>query len=197
MDKQGNEYTLASGATLMVGVAPWKDIKALHDAVLNEIRGQGVSGLDVVAIQKAGTTIAARMKGKAADLEGAGPGFNHLADRVLGILASKAVEECIFKCAEKSIYRHDGTDESTIKVTKTMFDDPKIMEKARGDFYEIGYHVAEVNLRPFVKALSSALGVRVGQSADTQKSSVTSEKPNLSPLGSQVPVTEGVTRSAS
>lgn len=200
MNLTGNEFRLTSGATLLVSVACWQDIKALHDAVLRELRGTDVSGLDVVAIQKAGAALAARLSGKKVepgDMDGAAEGFNHMADRAMSLLSSREVSGCIFKCAEKAVYRLDGSVESSIPVTPALFDNPKTMEQARCDFYEIAYHVSEVNLRPFVSALSSALGVRREKSNGTPLSNATSTEQNSSPSDLPVKVTAGVTRSAS
>lgn len=164
MDQQGNEYTLPSGAKLYASVAPWADIKALHDALLDEIRGKGVGELDLVALQKA--------------YEGGNPeGFNHLVDKMMGLLASKPIEEAVFKCAEKALYRPDG-EESSVRVTRALFDDPKLRERVREDYYAICLGVGGVNLRPFVKALFSALKARAGKRADIQGPSAASATPS-------------------
>jgi hypothetical protein len=44
----------------------------------------------------------------------------------------------------------------TVRVTAALFDDPKLGEKARGDYFEICERVIEVNCRPFFLKTSSA-----------------------------------------
>ena len=74
-----------------------------------------------------------------------------------------------------------GGVESGVRVTRSMFDDPKLRDQAREDYYQIGYRVGEVNLRPFVKALSSLLKDHVERSAGTRRSTAGSETPSSRP----------------
>ena len=185
MSLQGkDEFTLPSGATLLVCVSAWENIKALHDAVLSDIRGTGVGGLDLVAIKNA-------YEG------GSEAGFNQLADKIIGLLSSKPVEQAVFVCAEKALYRPSGTEASSVKVTRSLFDDPKVRDAVREDYYHICAHVAEVNLRPFIKALFSSLKARAEKSAATLKSSAGSETQSSQPSGSPLAGTAGETPSGS
>jgi len=156
--ENGQEFDLPSGAKLYVSVASFAQIKALHDAVFMELRGKGIGSLDVVSIQKT-------------MLGSSDQGLNVLADKFLGLASSKEVEAAVFSCAEKAVYRPDGTEASSVGVTKAIFDDPKTRDRAREDYYSITLNVAQVNLKPFLKALSSLFAARVDQSAATQKSS--------------------------
>ena len=152
----GEEFTLPSGAKLYVSVSSFGNVKTLHDAVLGEMRGKGVEDLDLEQLEKA-------VKGK----DTAGLGL--FLDKIMSIVISKPVENAIFACAEKALYRHNGSIESSVQVTRALFDDPKIMEKAREDFYAICMNIARINLQPFIKALSSALSAHVAKSASVQK----------------------------
>lgn len=152
----GQEFSLPSGAKLYVSVASFENIKALHDAVFGELRGKGIGELDLAEIQKV-------VRGE----EGAGLGL--LVDKIMSMVISKQVEMAIFLCAEKALYRHDGTESSSLQVTRGLFDNPKVRDQAREDFYAICLNIAKVNLQPFIKALSSMFMARVEKSAGTQK----------------------------
>jgi len=156
--KQGNEFTLPSGATLLVSTASFASAKALHDAMCRELRGKGLGDLDVAELGKAISSSDAA-------------GLNWLADKAMSIVSSKEIEDAFFACAEKALYRHDGQELSSLQVTRRMFDEPSVSEKAREDFYHIFLRVAEVNLKPFIKALSSVLKARADQGAESQASS--------------------------
>lgn len=155
--EKGEECDLPSGAKLYVSVSSWENIKALHDAVANELRGKGLGSLDLVEIQKA----------MAGDGE---QGLNVVADKMLGLIASKEVTAALFACAEKALYQPDGSLESSVPVTPRLFDHPQYLAAAREDYYEICKKVAGVNLRPFMKALSSMLKALAAKSAEPQKS---------------------------
>ena len=156
--ENGQEFDLPSGAKLYISVASFAQIKALHDAVCTELRGKGVGSLDIVSIQKT-------MAGSSDQ------GLNVLADKFMGLAASKDVEMTVFSCAEKAVYRPDGTESSSVGVTRGLFDDPRTRDQARKDYYGIMINVAQVNLRPFIEALSSMFAARVDLSADSQRSS--------------------------
>lgn len=169
--ENGKEFDLPSGATLFVSVSSFAQAKTLQDALLVELRGKGAGTLDAAAIQKALGAGFARKAGIDAPEGEDDDGLNALVDRILGIAASKDVEAAVFACAEKALYRPDGTEASSVQVTRKLFDDEKYGDAAREDFYAICAKVAEVNIRPFVKALSSMLSDRGGKSAATRESS--------------------------
>jgi len=162
----GSEFSLPSGAKLLVSVAPWADIKALHDAVISELRGSGVASLDVGQVLSA--------------LDGKNPaGCNHLVDRAMAMASSKAVSAAIMKCAERAAYMSDGQIGSSRKVVAALFDDQYLGDGAKLDYYAICFRVALVNLRPFIAALSFALKAPVGSGESTPGSSASSETPSL------------------
>jgi len=64
-------------------------------------------------------------------------------------LSDEDVERAFFRCGEKAIY--DG-----IKVSPSLFDDPRSGEKARSDYFELFAKILEVNINPFFQVASSA-----------------------------------------
>lgn len=155
--EKGKEFDLPSGAKLYVSVSAYEHAMGLHDALAQELRGKGVGTLDIVEVQKA-------MRGEGEE------GLNVLVDKGLALAASKEVKAALFACADKSVYRPDGSEASSIKVSPSLFDHPEHMIQAREDFYAIFAAVAEVNLRPFVKALFSMYTAHVEKRAVSQKS---------------------------
>lgn len=178
--ESGKEYTMPSGATLYVSVSPYEQVMALHDALGAELRGNGIGALDVGKVQQsfqaARTKRMAEAAGKPFDDNGENDeGLNVLVDKILAVAVSKTVKAALFACAEKSVYRPDGSEATSIQFKLGtpgygVFDNPACMLQARGDFYDICKAVAEENLRPFGKALLSMFMALVGSSADTQKS---------------------------
>jgi len=128
---ENNEFKLDSGASLLVTMASFEDSKDLHDSVIKTLLRAGIKE----------------------------PNLNDmdLAPFILAAGSDKDVERCLFKCAERAVYRHDGSEASSVKVSKALFDIPIIGEKARKDYYAMFFKVAEVNLQPFMQALSSVL----------------------------------------
>jgi len=173
---------MPSGATLVLSVASWESIKALHDAVLREVKKGDVSGIDVEAVQGV--------------LEGKIEAGAALIDRAISLASSKAVEDAMFRCAEKAVYK-TGDDETSRKVTRALFDDLAVRDQTREDYYAIAYAVAEVNLRPFVKALSTSLRALMERYATTRGSPVPSATPSASPSSSPERVTAAETPSGS
>lgn len=161
MDK-GKAFDMPSGAKFFVSVSSYELVMTLHDALANELRGKGIGQLDIVEIQKA-----IRKESQV--------GLNVLADKALGLAASKELKAAIFACGAKGVYKPDGTDASSIQLDPAVpgygiFDNPKCLESAREDFYAICSAICEVNLRPFAKALSSLLSAHVGRVESTQGS---------------------------
>lgn len=160
--ENGKEYDMPSGAKLYVSVSSYERVMALHDALAGELRGKGLGALDVVAVQKA-------IRGD--DEEG----LNVLVDKAIALAASKEFKAALFACAEKAVYRHDGSVESSVQFKLdvpgyNVFDNPKCRDTARGDFYAIARAITEENLRPFAKALFSMFEAHVAKRADIQKS---------------------------
>lgn len=178
--ENAKEYDMPSGARLVVSVSSYDLVMALHDALVNELRGKGVGSLDVVKIQE---TLAAQSKRRTATAAGiqveddsAGDeGLNVIVDKALGLVSSRDFKEAVFACAEKAEYWPDGSIESSVKFQRGVpgygvFDNPKC-GRSREDFYAICKAITEVNLLPFGKALFSMFADHVGSSAEAPKSS--------------------------
>jgi len=73
-----------------------------------------------------------------------------LKDMVVAAATSPEVEKALFRCAERATYE-------SVRVNEELFDDQKIGNRAREDFYEIAWKVVEVNCGPFFKRTFSRL----------------------------------------
>lgn len=65
------------------------------------------------------------------------------------LLCDDDVERNVFICAKAATY-------AGAKVDPALFDDPKLKEDARGDYFEIVSRVMGVNLNPFFRTASSS-----------------------------------------
>lgn len=152
-----NEFTLPSGAVLTVTPAPFSDAKRLQNEIIRAAKGTGVGEIDVAKLRTAfnGQPEAA---------------LNMLAETLASVVSSEAVDAALMKCAERAVYRVDGS-EAQRKVDRGLFDDPVIGDQARGDYYSICMRLAEVNVVPFFKAIFSAFEARArnGIAAPTSK----------------------------
>ena len=128
---ENNVFLLESGAALLVTMSDFESCKELHDEIVKTFLAVGGTEKDLTNVE--------------------------MLPLLLTAGANKAVERALFKCAESAVYRHDGTEVSSAKVNKTLFDMPVVGEKARADYYPIFLKIAEVNLAPFMQALFSAL----------------------------------------
>ena len=122
---ENQEFKLASGATLQVTVSEFKYAKKFQNEIFNAIRG--LSNLKETEMMALAMTVA----------------------------SSEPVEQAFFKCAERALYKPDGTDQTAQKVAPALFDDPKYGDAARREYQEIFSKVAEVNVKPFMQALFS------------------------------------------
>lgn len=138
---ENNQFKLDSGAALLVTMAPFGDCKDLHDAVIKTFMQLGGSEKDLTNVE--------------------------MLPLLLTAGASKDVERCLFKCAERAVYRHDGSEASSCNVSRALFDEPGISEKARKDYYPMFLKIAEVNLEPFMQALFSALKMLHAKKTDS------------------------------
>ncbi len=176
--ENGKEYSLPSGATIFVSVSPYEQVMALHDALGAELRGNGLGTLDVDKIQKSVQTAVKKRMASAAGTpfaeDGAGDeGQNVIVDKFIALACSKPLRLTLFACAEKALYRPDGTEATSIQFKLGtpgygVFDNQTCMLQARGDYYEICKAIAEENLRPFGKALFSMFMAHMESGAATQ-----------------------------
>lgn len=86
-----------------------------------------------------------------------------LKDIVINAATSDDVEACLFRCFERVTY--DG-----LKLKVDLFDDPKIGDKVRTDFYLIAWEVARHNCAPFFGQAFSLLKSRLGTQASVPAS---------------------------
>jgi hypothetical protein len=128
---ENNEIVLASGAKLLITMAPFDDADDLQKAVIHAFLSVG---------------------GKEMDLKN-----SEMISVILSCAASKEVTKALFKCGERVIYMPDGKEESKHPFSKALFDLPGVGEKAREDYYPILSEIGKVNLKPFWTALCSAL----------------------------------------
>lgn len=93
-----------------------------------------------------------------------------LKDILVDAITSDEVDKALFKCAERAMYEN-------AKVTKDLFDDPKLRERARPDRFMIFWYVIEVNCGPFFGKTFSILKERLATSPFIQTSPTTSPTP--------------------
>jgi hypothetical protein len=77
-----------------------------------------------------------------------------LKDALIEAATSPEVDAALFKCADRAVYEN-------VKVTPALFDDPKLKDVARGDYFLILWHVIEVNCGPFFGKTFSVLSERL------------------------------------
>lgn len=112
---------LPSGAELKANLAPFSDAKALLQALAEE----GIE-LEIRGDQEVD--------------------YNFFKNIIFKALSSKKIEDCVLKCASRSVI--EG-----VKITPDLFE----AEDKRGDYYPMCLKVAEVNLLPFTKSLYAKL----------------------------------------
>ena len=157
--EQGKEYSLPSGSVLLVSRADFGDANRLKNEVLRAFKGQGVGELDLAKLKEVFTSA---NPAKSAVL------LNTLVDRVMTLASSDEVEAAIFKCATRSVYKAEGKDQN---VTRKLFDDADIGERARGDYFVICARIIEVNVGPFFAPIFSAFEARTRNGVGAPKSS--------------------------
>ena len=73
-----------------------------------------------------------------------------IVNKIKTAASSPVVRRCIMKCAERAVYEN-------VRVSKELFDDPKLGVQARKDYFEICFRIVEVNCYPFLEGLLSLL----------------------------------------
>lgn len=134
MEKQGKEFTMPSGAVLLVCAAPFEDADALKNAIIKSAEGLKITpeilDLDMGKLQSDPDAL------------------TQLMGTLVNAATSKDIKDAVFRCAAKASYEKRRVDTS-------LFDDPEIGEKAREDYYSICLRIAEVNVLPFFKKVFS------------------------------------------
>lgn len=146
---KSQEFQLASGTKLVVTPAPYEDASDLFKAVMKAVKGLSLSEKDL-------QTDIERIKDSPAVVA-------QFLDKILSVAVSDEVEEAIFKCGQRAAY-------SGIRVTRELFDDEKIGDRAREDHYQIWMKIVEVNCLPFFKQAFSAFETRPGTPTESPRS---------------------------
>ncbi len=176
--ENGKSYPMPSGASLLVTVANWGETKALHDALARAVNGSGVTAAEAAGFMKGlqarASTEAAKGSSKE-DPEAAAVKLEVLAvlaRKALEIGSSRELEQAIFVCAEKCLYKPDGTMKTAVQFKRDaagygVFDQPSCRDGARKDYYAICAAIVEENLRPFGEALFSAFTAHAEKRAES------------------------------
>lgn len=78
------------------------------------------------------------------------------------VLTSPEVRKALYPCFRLALY-------DMAVVSAALFDDPKLGERARGDYFEICTRIMEVNTNPFFLRTSSASTVPVSPPTENPK----------------------------
>jgi hypothetical protein len=134
-----------------VTVCPFVDANALLKAILKAAKGISISPEEMkteINVQAVSDN----------------PGLlGKIIDKVVGVAVSQEVEDALFKCFQRATYED-------IRITRELFDDPKIGEKAREDYFKMCVNVISVNCQPFFKQAFSALKASAKKPLDIQAS---------------------------
>ena len=85
-----------------------------------------------------------------------------LKDMVIEAATSDDVERALHKCMERSTY-------NDIKLLPSTFDDPRLGDDFRKDYYEVAVYVVKVNCWPFFEKALSMLRERLANVVASQK----------------------------
>lgn len=132
------EIVLPSGAKLGITVAPFEDVMELQ-TVIGEAMGKFQMPADLAGVDISLSGILSSPSLLA-----------ELADKIKAVGTSRGVRAIVMRCFERCTY--NGT-----RITKQLFDDPKLSEGARADYYTIFMKVLEANCKPFFVQTFSAL----------------------------------------
>lgn len=143
--QQSQLFTMPSGATLAVTVAPFKDAWGLMKASLKTLKGMDLKPEDLK--MEMGTML----KNPAA--------ISLIVDRVVDFATSPEVEISMWKCADRALYipKDSPVEFPGTKVLPALFDDPTYGTSAREDFAKILSSILEVNCLPFLAQALSGL----------------------------------------
>lgn len=138
---QSKPYALPSGATLHLQRVPFKRADALKKALARAL-GATPLGPD-------------EMKANFSVLRDNPSAGGALLQRMLQVVASDDVDQCVFAALEGSaLYQPKGTVDR-LKVDEDLFDHPRYGDEARGDQMSIWLRIGEVAVKPFLGALVS------------------------------------------
>ena len=129
---------LPSGAKLHITVSTFVDSHALVKAIMKSVKGLNLpQNLNDTEMSIAGAMGNPQLMAT-------------IVDKILSVAVSDEVEVALFKCMERATYEE-------VKITRSIFDDLKLGEQAREDYFSICSKVIEANCKPFFKKTFSAL----------------------------------------
>ncbi len=148
------EFLLESGAKLLITESSFEDAIELNDSLLNAVGDLKLTD----DILNADIDLANPMNAFA----GTSGLLSLFTNKIRSIASCPGVRHHILKCGERAVYEN-------VRVSKDLFDDPKIGSQARKDFYVICMKIIEVNCQPFLESLVSLLKINIKTLANTQK----------------------------
>lgn len=128
-----NEKRLASGAVLGLQIADFDAAMALHDAIMQELIGVKIEGLDLEKFDPR---------------ELFKKDISAFKDLILRVVSSRVVRDALFRCAASCTYQ-GPRDAAPQPLTRNTFQP----QGARADFYPVAGEVAVFNLAPFFESL--------------------------------------------
>ena len=140
-------FVLKSGATLNVTAAEFLKAEAFKNAC-----AVALGGVDLKPLMGLDTK----------DLFSDPLKASGLIQALLSASVHPQISPAFFECAFSAVYEN-------VRVTPSLFDDPKLGERAREDYYEILWHVIEVNVLPFFKRAFSSLKPSDARTSENQK----------------------------
>lgn len=133
------EEVLSSGAKLVITKAPFPQALALNKALIRSVK-------DVISAPGALEKDVSIMN----------------AAFITNAITSDEVEAALFKCFERCTY-------DNVKVNRELFDDEKLGDRAREDYFSMARKVIEVNCGPFFRQTFSWLKAPSRKPDDAQK----------------------------
>ena len=130
---QLTEKKLGSGATLGLQIADFEDAIALHDAVIGELVGIKIEGLDLEKFDPKDLFT---------------KDISAYKDLIFKVVISRTVRDAFFRCAACCTYQAPSAS-APDRITRNTFQP----EGARADFYPVAGEVVVLNLAPFFKNL--------------------------------------------
>jgi hypothetical protein len=132
------DIVLPSGAKLNITIASFDDVMELQ-TVIGEAMGKFQMPSDLAGVDM---SLSGILSSPALLAE--------LTDKIKAVGTSRAVRAAVMRCFERCTY-------NGARLNKQLFDDPKLGDAARADYYTIFMKVLEANCKPFFAQTFSAL----------------------------------------
>ena len=124
--------TVNGNAELILNEATFADCLTLQSVIMEETKKLKVD-IGEIEIDFGGSSVSSLL--------------DSIKDLFLNLMTSEKFDRIVFQCLKNCTY-------NGIKITKQLFDD---VPEARADYYQIIKECVEINLRPFLKSLTSQL----------------------------------------